>query len=424
MDATPGRGVGTPGDVAGRVLVVASTFPASDDDPVPAFVRDQVRAMHAVAPDLEFHVLAPHDGRSGTRDHVVHDAFDEHRFHYMWPRRWERLAGRGIMPALREQPRLHGVLPFFFLSEVTALLRLAQRLRPDTIYAHWFTPQGIAAAWVARLVGARFVFTTHAADVDVWRRIPVLGTRVVRFHAEQADRITAVSTRSLSRLQQFFDDDAWARLRTRTRIIPMGVPLPEPVATTPDATAPPTLVFVGRLAEKKGVQVLLEAVARRRGELAAWQVVVAGDGPWRARLEQQARDLGLDVDFPGYVTGGAKDRLIATADIFVVPSIITDDGDAEGLPVTLLEGLAAGRVCVATNESGADDVVRDGVHGFLVGHRDADALGDALVRAAHLDPADATAMRTRARQRAQEFAWPRIARSHVDFLFTGAPDGP
>lgn len=400
-----------------RVLVVASTFPAADDDPVPAFVRDQVTAMHAASGDLEFHVLAPHDRRSGTVSRRSHRAYEEYRFHYLWPRRWEVLAGRGIMPALRERPALYAVLPLFVAAELVALARLARRLDPDVVYAHWFTPQGVTASWVARLVGARFVFTTHSSDVSVWRRVPLVGGVVVRAHARRAAAITAVSRRTMGNLASFFSPEEWAQLEPRTSVIPMAVDVDEPPRST---TREQTITFVGRLVEKKGVQILLQALATAREELAGWRVVIAGDGPWRERLEAQAAALGVDAEFPGYVTGEAKRSVVESAGIFVVPSVVAQDGDAEGLPVSLLEGLAAGRICVATFGSGAQDVVTDGVDGVLVRQRDVSALADALVRVATMDDSTATAMARAARERATAFGWPRVARRHIDALFSGA----
>jgi glycosyltransferase involved in cell wall biosynthesis len=97
--------------------------------------------------------------------------------------------------------------------------------------------------------------------------------------------------------------------------------------------------------------------------------------------------------------------------------VIADDGDAEGLPVSLLEGLAAGRVCVATYESGADDIVTDGVDGFLVPQRDVTALAGAVVRASRLPVQEAERIGTAARECAAAFSWPRVARRHLDVLF-------
>ncbi|RPF26382.1 glycosyltransferase [Georgenia muralis] len=416
-----------------RLVVVASTFPANAEDPVPAFVRDQVEAMHRLDPSLEIHVLAPHDPRSRTHRFTRHEHFFEHRFHYFWPWQAERLAGRGILPALQENRLLYVLVPFFFVGELVALVRLIRRVRPELVYAHWFTPQGLTACWACVLTGAPFVFTTHAADVAVWHKVPVLGPRVVRWHARRARAVTAVSRRSLERLGGFFPADEWDRRSADVPILPMGVDTVPVLAggTTaveaPAASAsfpstddvPPTILFLGRLAEKKGVAYLLEAFAEARGSLTGWRLVVAGDGSLLPDLQELARSLGLDdaVEFTGYVTGARKTQLLAAASVHVVPSIITDTGDAEGLPVSLLEGLAHGRTCVATAESGADDILVDGVNGFLVPHRDAGALGRALVRAATMPDAERAAMSAEAVATAAAFAWPEVAGRYLAWLF-------
>ena len=406
-----------------RILVVASTFPASPTDPVPAFVRDQIVAMAAIDESVEFHVLAPHDRRSATRRRVEHRDFVEHRFHYFWPRSGEQLAGRGIMPALRESPSLYFVVPFLFLGEFFATWRLTRRLRPAVLYAHWFTPQAIVASWVSRLTGVPFVFTTHASDVDVWRKIPGVGRSIVRTATRGASAITAVSTRSMGKLTAFLDDRSSASPR---QIIAMGV---ETTATQTPAEVRRSarkelglgpgnvILFIGRLVEKKGVEYLLDALASLEG--GDWQLIVAGDGPSKEALEARSHNLGLDsrVRFTGYTTGEAKRALFDAADVMVVPSVIAADGDAEGLPVALLEGLAAGLVCIATAESGADDIITDGVDGFLCAERDVVGLAANLKRALALSADARLALTGNARALAQSFSWPAIARRHWDFLF-------
>lgn len=401
-----------------HLLVVASTFPAHDADPVPAFVRDQVLALRAEDPSLRVTVLAPHDRRSATRTFTEHADYDEHRFHYAWPRGAEQLAGRGIMPTLQAKPWLLPTVLTLFVGEFLALWSLVRRERPDVIYAHWFTPQAVVARWVGRLTGTPFVFTTHASDVSVWWKIPWIGPRVVRSHAVRARRITAVSRRSMDKLRAFFDDAAWAALEPRTRIIPMGVDLPE--AEEPSVGPGERVLFVGRLAEKKGVAYLLEAVAEVRRTRPHVTLTVTGDGPLRADLEQRAAELGLGPDavrFTGYLTGADKAALFTDHGTYVVPSIITDSGDAEGLPVALMEGLAVGQVCIATAESGADDFLVDGQNGYLVGERDSAALAGALAAAVDLDDARRARMGHEAMRTARQFHWPTVARAHLDFLF-------
>jgi glycosyltransferase involved in cell wall biosynthesis len=100
---------------------------------------------------------------------------------------------------------------------------------------------------------------------------------------------------------------------------------------------------------------------------------------------------------------------------------VTPSGDAEGLPVVVLEALAAGRLCVATDASGAGDVITNGENGFLVPARDSEALASRLRAVLALDEATRERIGTRARESMVALQWPLIARRHLDFLFTDLP---
>lgn len=408
-----------------HILVSASTFPSSDTDPIPAFVKDQIIAMKNVDPTIQFSVLAPHDIRSRTRSTTQHEHYTEYRFHYFWPFSFEKLAGRGgIMPQLKVSFLYYGLIPFLFIGEFIALYRLTRKLRPDYLYAHWFTPQGVTNAWVGKLTNTPFVLTTHAADVDVWHKIPLIGRYVVRWHSRQARAITAVSSRSMAKLQKFFTEEAWKSLADRTSIIPMGIN-----ANQPDTTSPKDILkqkynlddrqvifFMGRLAEKKGVKYLIEAFNQIDNE--AVELVIAGDGPLREHLESIARKMPLarHIRFIGYVSGDIKSDYLQLADVVVLPSIITDDGDAEGLPVVFMEALAAGNICIATNESGADEIITHGVDGFLVPQKDSRAIADHLKRTMNLSSDERQTIGHNAQKTAQQFDWSTIARRHIDFF--------
>ncbi|MHB1297049.1 MAG: glycosyltransferase [Gemmatimonadaceae bacterium] len=410
-----------------RVLVVASTFPASPTDESPAFVRDLVVALKEHQPECEFAVLAPQVGRDMPA-HVRHAQYDEFRFPYAWPATLQRLSGRGILPALTREPWLIIVVPLLFIGEFIALWQLVRTWHPDVIHAHWFTPQGVVAALVSRLSGVPFVLTTHASDVSIWERVPVVGRWVVRRALPRAHRITAVSTQTLARARRFFTEDEWAAIVPRTRVIPMGVAL---AGTSParashggrgvDSTCAPIILFIGRLAAKKGVPVLVDAVARlQRPDV---RLVIAGSGPEREAIGRAVVRAGLagQVEFPGFVSGEAKDALIERASVIVVPSVETDGGDAEGLPVVVLEALAAGRPCVATDATGAADVITSGENGWLVPQRDPDALAGALREVLGLDDAARASVAARAKASMVPLAWPTVASRHWEFLFADLP---
>jgi glycosyltransferase involved in cell wall biosynthesis len=136
------------------------------------------------------------------------------------------------------------------------------------------------------------------------------------------------------------------------------------------------LLFVGRLAAVKGMPVLLEALAELVRERPDVRLVVAGDGPDRANLEALARRLGLarNVEFRGYQSQAQVRQLLQETDAFVMASF------AEGVPVVLMEAMAAGVPVVATQVAGVPELVEDGVSGFLVPPGDATSIASAVSR--------------------------------------------
>lgn len=405
-----------------RILVIASTLPWSSSDPIPAFVKDQVAALHAYDPDLTFRVLAPHDYASHTRRFQQHESYDEYRFHYIWPFRLERLAGRGgIMPALKRNPLNYLLIPFLFIGEFTAMLRHTHAFKPDLLYAHWFTPQAVIAYVVGTLTRTPFVFTSHALDVAVWRKVPFIGSYVVHKTVRNAHRFSAVSEQTMQKVKDFFSREEWDMVRSKAKIIPMGITVPEMIYT--DRPSAKTVVFVGRLVEKKGVEYLLKAFTAIIQKHSDARLVIAGDGPLMNQLVDLASVLKIAdaTDFVGYVSGEKKTNLLCNASVYVVPSIIADDGDAEGLPVSLLEGLAYSNICVATNESGASEIITNSTSGFLVPQKDVDALESAILTALEMTPTSEQTIRSNAHAVATNYSWERIAEQHVEFLLQEIP---
>jgi glycosyltransferase involved in cell wall biosynthesis len=134
------------------------------------------------------------------------------------------------------------------------------------------------------------------------------------------------------------------------------------------------LLFVGRLRIRKGVEVLLEALAGLAAAGRPARLLVAGDGEHRAALERRAAELGLGaaVTFLGRCGAGRVRALLAAARALVVPSTY------EGMPLVVLEAMEAGVPVVASAVSGIPEVVVDGETGWLVPAEDPRALAAAL----------------------------------------------
>jgi colanic acid/amylovoran biosynthesis glycosyltransferase len=138
------------------------------------------------------------------------------------------------------------------------------------------------------------------------------------------------------------------------------------------------VLSVARLIDKKGIAYALEALALLENE--PFEYVIIGDGPLREPLELQARSFGLmgKVRFLGWQDSGTIRRYLKDADIFLAPSITTESGDKEGIPVVLMEAMASGVPVVTTSNGAIRELVEDGRTGFLVPEKNAAALASKL----------------------------------------------
>lgn len=405
--------------------MVASTVPAHEGDAVPRFVLDQALSLAAADPDLTVRILAPHTPESRALDWPRAESADgrvtQHRFRYA-PTRLEVLTARGIMPAIAARKALTAVVPMLVTGERRALLREVRRKRPDVIYVHWFTPQAIVAADVSRRARVPFMFTTHASDVAVLRRLGPLGTRIVRRVTRRSAEVTAVSRQTAAKLLSFFEGSERRNLGQAITMTPMGI-APDRVRRA-DALAPDphTVAVVARLVEKKGVQVLLEAWPTVRAAVPDARLLIGGDGPWRERLERQAADLE-GVEFRGYVTGDAKAAVEDQAAVVAVPSVVGADGDADGLPVTAIEALGRGAYLVASDASGVHELLDDSDTGTVVPAGDAAALAVALVEAMTLGDAARVSASQAARTLGESLTWGALAPAMLDRLRAAARVG-
>jgi glycosyltransferase involved in cell wall biosynthesis len=154
--------------------------------------------------------------------------------------------------------------------------------------------------------------------------------------------------------------------------------LPNASATRPPRApeaVPAEILFLGRLGERKGVPVLIEALGRLAVSGLDWRAVIAGDGdavPYRAEVER----LGLSarVTFPGWLGEAETHAHLARAALLVLPSA------AEGLPMAVVEAYAWGVPVISTPVGSTPDILHDGVEGLMVPVGDAEALATALQR--------------------------------------------
>ncbi|HUP41709.1 MAG TPA: glycosyltransferase, partial [Thermoanaerobaculia bacterium] len=377
----------------------------------------------------EVHVLVPYDPE--LRPDPA-SPLAVHAFRYVRPDRWHRL---GYSRTLRRDVglRLAAWLqsPLYFACAVRALRRLIERAGIELVHAHWILPNGFVAARATRGSATPFVVTLHGSDVFMAERNPLFGA-MARRALLGAGHVTSCSADLRDRLLALAGSPAPPELAAKVSLVPNGTDLVPPGGLDPDAARRRLglpedgrlVAAVGRMVDKKGFGYLLEAAPAILDGRPDVRLVVAGGGDLLPALRERAAALGLGdrVLFPGALAHDRVLDLLAAAEVFVMPSVRDQRGNIDGLPVVVLEAMAAGVPVVATAVAGMPLAVRDGETGLLVPEKDPRALAEAV--AGLLDrPETARALGRAGRDRvARELNWAAVARVH-DRIYRQAAAG-
>lgn len=262
---------------------------------------------------------------------------------------------------------------FAYLAEAAVLASWLRRDPADHVHAHFGTNSAAVALLCHALGGPTYSFTVHGSEFDKPEFLG-LGEKIRR-----AAFAVAVSSFGRAQLCRWARDEDWPKVH----VVHTGVgeellrapPMPVPAA--------PRLVCVARLVRLKGHAVLIEAAARLAKEGLPFEIVLAGDGPFRARIVDLIREFGVEdrVKLAGWMNANQVREAILGARAMVLPSL------SEGLPVVIMEALALGRPVISTAISGIPELVEPGVTGWLVPAGSVDPLVHAMHEALQATPA-------------------------------------
>jgi len=247
-----------------------------------------------------------------------------------------------------------------------------------------------------RHAGARLVAHGHGYDLSSTLRNPWWREQYGAW--AEADAVVVPSAHAADRLAA-----ECGLPPERLHVVPYGVDVPTEPPPPPPPSAEVHCLAAGRLVAKKAPQVTVAAFAaawRRRPGL---RLDVIGDGPLRAEAERAAADA--PVVFHGVQPHDAVLAALGNADVFLQHSVVDPDtGDEEGLPVAILEAMAAARPVVTTRHAGIPEAVEHGVTGLLVDEHDQAGMADAIAEVA-ADPAE--------RRRLGQAGWERARRRYA-----------
>jgi len=386
-----------------KVVHVATAFPRDRDDPITPWLVELVRRQRQAGIDAS--VLAP-SFRGGPSQEPV--SVPVHRFRYA-PRCVESLTHVQSVPdRIRSRPVFAALVPAYLAAGCRAAAAIGRGDGADVVHVHWPMPHALLGSAMRRASGGHTAMVCSYYSVEVhWVENSMPWLRpFLEWTVRSADAVTAISTSTA---------DAVRTLVNRpVAVIPYAAVLPEVAsgverAPFADPEDPIRLLFVGRLVERKGVEVLVRALARLRHEREA-ELVIVGEGDREVDITRTAALEGVTrhVRMAGFVSPQRLAEEYAKCDIFVLPAVVDSRGDTEGLGVVLLEAMAHGRPVVASRAGGITDVVRDGDTGWLVDPGDAEVLASRLLEVAS-NPEQARRVAARGRDAAAtRFSWDRI----------------
>lgn len=362
-----------------KILVTATTFPTFlKGDVTPPFVYELSKRL-AKNKDLKIVVSTPYIKRAKT--YKEREGMKIYRYKYGFT----SLCDGAILPNLKKNKLLYFQIPFFLIASFFNLRKLVKEEKIDIIHAHWIIPQGFIAVLYKKLFrkkNLKIICTSHGGDIFGLQN-PFM-KKIKRWTLNNVDRLTVVSNAIKEEVKKLD-----ARDNLPIEVVPMGV---DAELFNPDkydskikekyGIEGSFLLFVGRLAEKKGVKYLIDAMPAVIQEHPKTKLLIVGSGSLENELKKQIKNLNLenDVIFTGAIPNNELPSYYATADIFIGPSIIAKGGDAEGFGLVFVEALMS-KTCVITSDFKAiSDIIKNEDTGIQIDVRNQKIFSEKIIK--------------------------------------------
>lgn len=279
----------------------------------------------------------------------------------------------------------------------------------DVIDAHYFYPDGVAAAMLAHDLGIPFVVTARGTDLNVLPDFPVVRRQII-WAAQQASATITVSSALKQKLLALGIDSGRAAVLRNGVDLELFKPVDRDAARRRLGLSGHIILSVGNLVPLKGHELTIDALA----SLTDSTLLIAGGGPLRDALQARAKSIGVAdrVRLLGEVPHTKLAELYSAADVFVLMS------EREGWANVLLEAMACGAPALATNVGGNAEIVASDAAGMLLRERSAAALVDAVKKLRHRTPE-----RMATRHYAEDFGWGAVAAANYALLLAASKSG-
>lgn len=240
------------------------------------------------------------------------------------------------------------------------------------LHAHFATSAAEIAMQSAGLAKIGYSFTAHARDIYHKKVNQYALARLIQY----ARFVVTVSDFNREYLNKLMDNHS---CKGNVYRLYNGLDL-ELFSPVPLNHEPGLIVSVGRLVPKKGMSYLVEACAALRDRNVVFRTVIIGDGEERVPLEQSIKRFALEqhVTLVGAMVQSDVIATLSRADLFVLPCIVGNDGDMDGLPTVILEAMAIGIPVISTRLAGIPEMIHHQINGMLVEQKQVKELADTI----------------------------------------------
>ena len=342
-----------------KIGVITSAYPEFKDDPHGIFVHRLMKEV--IKQGNEVHVIAPHTG--GLTKYNL-DGVEVEKFHYFYPKRFEKLCGRsGMIDNVKEGFLVKfQVLTFLFFNILYSTTKMKDM---DIIHVQWPIPNGLGAYFLKKIYKTPYINTVHGEEFYLSKRYNTLFA--LKWLINNSFKTITNSTAT---------KDSYSRLdlnEDKFQVIPFGVDINffKPL-NTPKNEEVFQILSVGYLIERKGFKYLIKAVKKVLKEYNNVTLKIIGSGPLKNKLQYLITELKLvnQVKLIGNVSDNELLHLYNSSDLFILPSITDTQGNTEGLGVVLLEAMACELPVIGSKVGGIPDIIINNETGLLVNEKD------------------------------------------------------
>lgn len=338
-----------------KILVIASTFPKNDNDSTPAFVYNLTKLIE----NSSIQIIVPQS--KGALKYQKYNNIKIKRFTF-WP--FQTVITDGpIIENIKKHPIRIIQFPLFITIYFIKIITHIIKQKPDIIIAHWIIPQGVLAVLAKKITFSKKIkIVSHIHGVDIFglKKFNFLKKWVLK----NSDKVIVHSMAVKEETKKIF-------AKARIHYVPYSIDTDFFNSNTNEKREN-SIVFIGRLSEKKGVIYLLKAMKYIIKDFPDIKLNIIGDGERKEELVNYVKknNLSKNIIFQGSLSHDKILPFLKNSKIFIAPSIVTKSGDQEGFGIVFAEALSTKCAVIATDLPAMRDTIIDKKTGLIIKQKD------------------------------------------------------